>query len=327
MKKDAIENMGDFLYLLDDYIDSMIGGNLPSTIKEHRSKIRRFDPIFKELKRFGKVESIDPRDMTERDVRYFVNALQERDIVPATQQKYLQLLNCYLSFVGNRSVDEARRKLKITVQRNPIKSLSVDDIGKIFLTIDEMKGWRGSVARGMIHMAFQTLARPSEIRTALFSDLDYVKKQFYIRNPKGKGSYAAGQFVDLLRPDFYSQINQYIAERETYLMRRGKTSEYLFPNIIGESNGFYSSNAQRGIIREVSFRSGIDFSLKTFRAAGADLFITANLQNLNAISAQLRHSNVGVTQRYYADIQRSQVRKQLGDTFERIPIPQVRKSE
>jgi len=69
-----------------------------------------------------------------------------------------------------------------------------------------------------------------------------------------------------------------------------------------ETSTCYSSNSQREIIREVSYRSGIDFSLKTFRAAGADLFITADLTNLYAISAQLRHSNVGVTQRHCADI-------------------------
>ena len=322
-----VERQQDFLSTFEDYIDSMVGSNLPSTIREHSSKIKRFDPIFKELLASGKVESIYPHDLTERDVRYFVKALQERDISPATQQKYLQLLNCYLLFVDNRSVEEARRKLKISVQRNPIKSLSVEEIGKIFLTADEIKGWRGSVARGMIHLAFQTLARPSEIRTALFSDLDFTRKRLFIRNPKGKGSYAAGQYVDLLRPDLYSQIDRYIAEREIYLRRRGKTSEYLFPNIIGETSAEYSSNAQREIIREISYRSDIDFSLKTFRAAGADLFITANLTNLYAISAQLRHSNVAITQRYYADIQRSQVRKQLGDTFERIPIPAVHKRD
>ena len=321
------DNVSSFLSIFDDYIDSMVGGNLPSTIKEHSSKIKRFAPIFDELVEHGKIISADPHDITEREVRYFVQALRERDIAPATQQKYLQLLNCYLSHVGNNSVNIARKKLKIVVQRNPIQSLTVEDIGKIFLVIDEMKGWRGSIARGMIHMAFQTLARPTEIRTALFSDLDFTNKRFFIRNPKGAGSFATGQYVDLLRPDFFSQIDRYIAEREMYLRRKGKTSEYLFPNIYGENSTVYSSNAQREIIREVSYRADIDFSLKTFRAAGADLFITTDLTNLYAISAQLRHSNVAVTQRYYADIQRSQVRKQLGDTFERIPIPTVRKRD
>lgn len=65
--------------------------------------------------------------------------------------------------------------------------------------------------------------------------------------------------------------------------------------------------------------SNIEFSLKTFRATGADL------SKLYVISSQLRHSNVATTQRYYADIQKGNVRKQLGDTYERIPIPKVRK--
>ena len=310
-----------FLANLDDYLDSMTGCSVPSTIKEHRSKITRFERIFDKLKTSGNISTVDPAKLTERDVRYFVKVLREEEIAPETQQKYLQVLNRYLSFANNRSVEDARKKIKLTTQRKPIQALTVEEVGTIFKTIETMGGWKGSVARGMIYLAFQTLARPSEIRTALFSDLDFTEKRFYIRNPKGAGSFAAGQYVDMLRPDFYSQIDRYIADREIYLRRRGKTSDYLFPNIYGDSNTLYSPNAQREIMREVSYRSGVEFTLKTFRATGADLFISTDLKNLYAISAQLRHSDVGITQRYYADIQRSKVRAQLGNTFERIPIP------
>lgn len=315
------EGSSEFLENFDRYLDSMIGVHLPSTIKEHSSKIRRFAPIFKELQTNGNIENIRPEDLTEREVRLFVNALRERDIAPATQRKYLQLLNSYLLSVDNHSVEVARRKLKIIAPRNPIQSLTVEQVGTIFKTIEEMKGWRGSIARGMIYLAFQTLARPTEIRTALYRDLDCGMMRFYIRNPKGNGSFAAGQFVDMLRPDFMSQIDRYISEREFYLARKGKASEFLFPNLYGDVSTIYSPNAQREIMREVSFRSGVEFSLKTFRATGADLFISADLTNLYAISAQLRHSNVATTQRYYADIQKSHVARQLGNTYEKIRIP------
>ena len=125
------DNVSSFLSIFDDYIDSMVGGNLPSTSKEHSSKIKRFAPIFDELVEQGKIISADSHDITEREVRYFVQAFRERNIAPATQQKYLQLLNCYLSFIGNNAVEVARRKLKIAVQRNPIQSLIVEEIGKI----------------------------------------------------------------------------------------------------------------------------------------------------------------------------------------------------
>jgi len=202
-----------------------------------------------------------------------------------------------------------------------------EEIEIVFRTIDEMRGWNGSLARGMIHLAFQTLARPGEILAAQYDDIDMVGKRFYIRNPKGAGSYAAGQWVDMLRPGFYAEIDCYIGEGEVYLRKRGRTSIYLFPNICGDINTFYSSNAQRRILREVSHRSSIGFSLKTFRAAGADLFVSADLTNLYAISAQLRHSNVGTTQRYYADIKKGQIRQQLGDTYEKIEIPMSKSSD
>jgi len=311
----------DFLEDFEEYISSMVGINLPSTINEHSSKIRRFVPVFEELQTQGKISSIRPADLTEQDVRYFVQGLRDRDIAPRTQQKYLQLLNCYLRHVNNMAVEIARKKLKITEERVPIEALSVNEIGKVFKTIEEMEGWRGSVARGMIYLAFQTLARPTEIRTALYKDLDIISRRFYVRNPKGKGTFAAGQYVDMLRPDFMPQIERYVADREFHLLRRGKSSAYLFPNLYGEINDVYSANAQRVIMREVSHRSGVDFSLKTFRATGADLIISADPSKLFIVSAQLRHGSIATTQKYYADIQRSSVARQLGDTYTNIKIP------
>jgi len=316
-----------FLTFIDGYKDSMVGNNLPSTIRENITKLKRFDPIFKELFDSEDISNLDPRYMTERDIRYFVQALRERGIEPATQLKYLQILNKYLLFLNNRSVEEARRDLRIMVPRNPIKTLSLEEIAIIFQTIDEMKGWNGSLARGMIYLAFQTLARPNEILTAQYGDIDLVRKQFYIRNPKGAGKYAAGQWVEMLRPDFYFEIERYMGEREIYLRKHGKTSIYLFPNIRGESSTLYTSNVQRRIMREISHRSGVEFSLKVFRATGADLFVSVDPANLYAMSSQLRHSSLSTTERYYADINKSKVRQQLGDSYEKIRIPMPETSD
>ncbi|MFA6710581.1 MAG: hypothetical protein WC067_03965 [Candidatus Methanomethylophilaceae archaeon] len=128
--------------------------------------------------------------------------------------------------------------------------------------------------------------------------------------------------LNIIRPDFIQNIERYLGEREAFLLRKGQRSEYLFPNPRGEY-GLYSASAQRELIREISLSSGIEFSLKTFRATGTDLFVTADLKNLVAISAQLRHSDYGTTQRYYADIQRGKVSRQLGDTWKKIEIPKM----
>lgn len=315
----AVEN--PFLEGMESYIDSMFGICSASTIIERGRKLRYIARIFSELHTEGKIQNLVPANITVKDLQMFVHWMRTHDLDVATQQKYLQIVNGYFQFNDNNAVITIRTKLKLSVPRKPIKSLTVEEMGKIFKTVEAMKGWRGSIARGMIYLAFQTLGRPSEIRTAELKDLDMIKQRLYIRNPKGKGTVASGQWVDLLRPDFMRHIEKYLAEREIYLVKKGRKSEYLFPNFYMGEDGFYSSNAQRKLIREISCRSGIEFSMKTLRATGTDLFVSADMSNIYPMSAQLRHSDVSITQRYYADIQRGNVRNQLGDSYKSIRIP------
>lgn len=305
---------------IDEYLLSKEGIFQESTLKEHKSKLIRFAKIFEELRSNGKITVNEPDKIKERDIQLFIQWLRLHDVDPVTQKKYLQVLNGYLCFFGCHAVELLRSHVKINSPNKPIQVLSVEEIGKIFDTIDSMKGWHGSVARGMIYLAFESLARPTEIRMAKIHDLNMITHTFYVRNPKGKGSFASEQQVDLINPDFYPQLDRYLAERDAYLIKKGIESDYLFPNMKG-SNGMYSANAQRELMREVSHRSGIDFSLKVFRATGADLFVSLDYNNLTAISAQLRHENLATTQRYYANIQKGKVNEQLGDAYKRIRIP------
>lgn len=306
---------------IDEYLLSKEGVFVESTLREHRSKLIRFSKIFMEMRANGKITANVPAEIKERDIRLFVQWLRLHDIDPVTQKKYLQILNGYLLFNGNNSVSLFRSQTKWNSPNKPIKVLSVEEIGKIFDTIDKMEGWRGSVARGMIYLAFETLARPTEIRTAFLCDLDMITHTFYVRNPKGKGSFASAQTLEMINPDYLPQLDRYLSERAAYLMKKGMDSNYLFPNLYYGSGGLYSANAQRELIREISHRSGVDFSLKVFRSTGADLFVSLDYNNLTAISAQLRHENLATTQRYYANIQKGKVNEQLRDAYKKIHIP------
>lgn len=305
---------------IDEYLLSKEGIFVESTLKEHRSKLIRFGKIFAELRSSGKITVNEPAKLKERDIQLFIQWLRLHDIDTVTQKKYLQVLNGYLRFFDCHSVELLRSHVKMNSPNKPIQVLSVEEIGKIFSTIDKMDGWRGSVARGMIYLAFESLARPSEIRMAKIQDLNMITHTFYVQNPKGKGTFASKQVIDLINPDYYSQLDRYLADRESYLLKKGIDSDYLFPNLKG-SNGMYSANAQRELMREISHRSGVEFSLKVFRATGADLFVSLDYNNLTAISAQLRHENLATTQRYYANIQKGKVNEQLGDSYKGIRIP------
>lgn len=310
---------------IEAYIKDRIGFYQTTTLKEQRRKLRYFGRIYENLKDERRVDTTDPEKIGRVEISAFLQYMRDIELDTSTQKKYIIILNGYLKFHRNDIIPVMKARNRFPAPKNkPIKSLTVEEVQRIFDTAQGMKGWAGSQARGLIALAFETLARPSEIRLAYAKDLDLSRGRFFIRNPKGKGSYASGEWVDLLRPDIRPLLWRYMDEREIYLTSRGKTSDYLFPNIRSE-NGYFSSNSIREKIRNLSKLSEVDFSLRDFRATGTNFIVSADKTKLNAISSQLRHSNVGTTQRYYADIRSGSVAEDIGDTWKKTEIGLDRK--
>jgi len=305
---------------IESYISDRIGFYQNTTLNEQGRKLRHFGQIFGDLREEGKIGTEDPAKMGAPEISAFLQYMRNKGIDVATQSKYVQILNNYLVFSDNMIISKMKGSRRFpSPSKKPIKSLSVDEVQRIFDTVQTMKGWAGAQARGIVALAFETLARPSEIRLAQARDLDLTRGRFFVRNPKGKGSYASGQWVDLIRPDVRPLLWQYVDEREIYLAARGMTSEYLFPNV-RRPEGYFSSNAFRNKIGSISKLAEVDFSLKDFRSTGTNLFISVDKTLLNAISAQLRHSDIGTTQRFYADIQSGHVADDLGDKWKKTAI-------
>ena len=305
---------------IEAYIADRIGFYQNTTLKEQGRKLRYFGQIFGDLREEGKIGTEDPAKIGPAEISAFLQHMRDKGIDVATQSKYIQVLNNYLVFKDNMIISKMKGSRRFpSPAKKPIKSLSVDEVQHIFDTVQEMDGWTGTQARGIVALAFETLARPSELRLAQARDLDLTRGRFFVRNPKGKGSYASGQWVDLIRPDVRKLLWRYVDEREIYLAARGKTSPYLFPNIL-RPEGYFSSNAFRNKMRVISKRAGVDFSLKDFRSTGTNLFISVDKTLLNAMSAQLRHSDIGTTQRFYADIQSGHVADDLGDKWKKTAI-------
>lgn len=302
------------------YVNDRIGFYQNTTLKEQDRKLRYFGTIFNELREEGRIKTENPVLIGATEISAFLQHMRDKGIDVATQSKYVQILNNYLTFNDNMIISKMKASRRFpSPTKKPIKSLSLEEVQQIFNTIRDMEGWQGIQARGIIALAFETLARPTEIRLAKAQDLDLMKGRFYVRNPKGKGSYASGQWIDLIRPDVRPLLRRYTNERDLYLKSRNLTSDYLFPNLRREE-GYFSSNAFRSKIRNISKLSGVDFSLKDFRSTGTNFFISVDKTLLNAISAQLRHSDIGITQRFYADIQSGNVADDLGEKWKETEI-------
>jgi integrase len=161
---------------IEAYIADRIGFYQNTTLKEQGRKLRYFGQIFGDLREEGKIGTEDPAKIGPAEISAFLQHMRDKGIDVATQSKYIQVLNNYLVFKDNMIISKMKGSRRFpSPAKKPIKSLSVDEVQHIFDTVQEMDGWTGTQARGIVALAFETLARPSELRLA------------QAREPEGQG--------------------------------------------------------------------------------------------------------------------------------------------
>jgi site-specific recombinase XerD len=300
------------------FMDSRVGVVVDSTLKEMERKLRAIGDRFEGLRKDNLVKSCDPRHIDEADVRQFMAWQKRRGLDPETQIKALCYLKQYLRFFGNRAWDELESK-GVRYPKKPrkiIRAIAQEDLEAIFKTINDMEGWHGAVARGMISLYFATGVRPKEVRLAHFEDLKLDEMKFFVRHPKGEGSWGVPQDVDIIRPDVMAYLFRYLLDREKHLEEHGAESALaLFPNLSQGSEAFYSTNAFQTIKREIESLSGVKFRLKDMRPTLTSMTVNGDLGMLVAMSQQLRHSNLATTQKHYASIKQETVSAKLRDAW------------
>ena len=294
----------------------------PNTFAEEERKYPAMAATFEELKAQGKVRSTDPRRIDEDAIWAYVawmrsptHTKERRPLTPSTQTLYLRMLERLLTHFGNHVIAEMRRggaDLPKAGER-PIRAIAEDDLDLIFEAVRDMTGWRGSVAEGMVALYFGTGVRPTELRTALFCDLNLKKHYLHVRNPKGLGKWAEAEDVEIIREDMEPLIRRYVKERAEYLRERGVLDHpALFPSLHKDSkDGFYSANGFRMIKARIEETSGVEFKLKDFRSTLTSITVDEDPSLLNSMSVQLRHKNTTTTQRFYARTQKGKIGRQL----------------
>lgn len=316
----------DFEDGIDGYLNGKIGGYSPSTLGEQRRKLAMFGARLGDLKDRGTIPTTDPREMDEMCVRWFVQDMKDRGLDVSTQKKYLEMLNGMLRHHGNMAAENVRAAIRLDEPTKPVETLTRDQCIQVFEHIEGLGGWRGSVTRGMIYLAYQTWARPSEIRTARLIDLDMAQETFYIRNPKGRGTFASGQRVDLVMKGSLYLLERYLRERSAYLASKGVDSAHLFPRVVDGRDAIYSQQAAGRMIQDVSEALGFHFSLKTFRATMTYLTVNEDPAQLANVSKQLRHNSLATTQRFYEGLARDNVGDRMRPATDRIDFMRRRSS-
>jgi integrase/recombinase XerD len=312
------------------FMESRVGVVVDTTIKEERRKLRSYGDRLEELKDQGLLSTCDPRAMSEADVRQFIAWMKRPDGKkngkpwdPETQIKAQCYLHQFLRFFGNYAIEELERK-GLRYPKKPkkaIKALSHDDMMALFKAADTMEGWHGVISRGMLALVFSTGCRPKEMRLAQIEDVKLAEMKFFIRHPKGEGSWGVPQDVYIIRPDVLQFLSRFMTERKEALKEMGiEKAIPLFPNLYRGGHEYYSEHAFQTIKHELEILSRVKFRIKDLRPTLTSMTVNGDLGMLVAMSQQLRHSNLATTQRHYAAIEQGAVGEKLRDAWQRTAL-------
>lgn len=293
-------------------------GNLgKSTMDVDKRKLQQFAGVFEELKASKVILSTDPRKFTQAHISEFMIWMKSRNLNLSTQEKYLQILDRLLMLFGNDVIRRMRSDPLVHLPKGnrdkPIRALSIEDVQKIFKASEKVEGYTGIVLRGAISILFGTAIRPKELVEGLVEDVDLNTKMYFVRHPKGEGSWAEPQWTPIIRGDMVPKIQAFLCERKAYLDKKKISSDYLFVNPVTLLP--ITPYSLRKMKKRLEKISGVQFRLKDFRSTVATLLVEGNLANLPAVSLLLRHKSVSTTSTYYTRINRN---KEIKDALDEL---------
>lgn len=312
-----------FAALLPMYIGSKAAYYAPGTVAEDGRKLRYFARVLRQLKNAGEIVTTNPRHMGREDIEAFLRWMMAAGLSESTRAKYLNTLQRFLEWADNDVVRDMKADRRLYIPRghyteSPIRSLEPEELQTIIDAAESIEGWRGIVLRGYIALAFGTGCRPKEIIGAHIEDVDIRDMKFYVRHPKGEGSWGKEEWIPIIRDDMLPWIEELMGARRT-IEGPMPISQYLFVN---PSTGRpYTGNGIRTMKRQTEDATGIRWALKDLRSSLTSITIADDVGKLKSVSLQLRHSSVATTERYYARIDKDKaIRRSIGNEWTKSPI-------
>ena len=296
--------------------EAFIGGDTPV---EHERKLNLFATMFEGLYEREMISTTDPRHFSEGDIEEFLILIKSKSVT--TQVSYMNILNAYLLVFKNRVIlnmrEDSQNRLPRASVGKPIHSIPLGDLKRLFETADTMIGPGAAMLRGYIALAFGTGARPNEVMSAELKDLDLENKRFFVRNPKGNGSWSDPQWTPIIQGEMMPYLERFLKERANLVEGSRVESKYLFPNIgTGEP---YTGNGFRRQKANLSKMSGVDFMLKDFRSTLAT-YLVNNGAPIQIVAYVLRHSQTRTTEQFYAAANKENLMKGIEDIPNLCPV-------
>jgi integrase len=305
-----------FIAAVNKYLESRTGVIMESTYQEESRKLRYLARVLEGLCDSGKIASLEPKKILREDIQVFLTWMEKKQLDPTTRQKYLHLLNNLLMFYENPIIQNMKRQTAKLhkMPRKSIRWLKDEDLSTIQRTAQGMKGWMGEVSKFLVNFYPATGIRPSEMRLAWIEDLDIEKWTFFVRIPKGLGSYGEQRRVMVL-PQAREATLRFLLAREKYLKEKGLVGvKALVPNCRGET---YSMNSFEKMKRKVEKSAGVKFRLKDFRSTFATQTARIDPNLIPDISTALGHTSIETTQRFYAQMDRESAGRRIEEAWKR----------
>lgn len=295
----------------------------PTTVSENVRKLNQFASIFEGFVSAGKSASADPRHIGEREIELFLGYMRSRNLSATTRRSYIKVLRGFLLVFRNNIIDEMKANGKMDVALKgdmpAIEFMSLDQLQRVFDAADEIPGYEGTMIRGFIALIFGIAGRPKEIIEARMEDLNLEEESFYVRHPKGEGSYGSRQWIPIIRKDMIPRIRTFLDERKRALEAIGITSPYLFTNT--SSMAPYGLKTMRTWKGMIEVRVGFKFKLKSFRSSYATItYSFGGIEIKDAISKQMRHSSTQTTETYYIAYEMEEAKKRLTEEWKKSEI-------
>jgi len=112
--------------------------------------------------------------------------------------------------------------------------------------------------------------------------------------------------------------NNYEVRERRLIKHRLPDPKALFPAIgYGNTSGHYSLANINRMKRSIEEKTGVEFRIKDLRPTLAEQTVDMDPSLLNAVSSQLRHSNVNTTQKYYASINEGRAGDRLREAWDK----------
>lgn len=311
-----------FTALIPSYVEHRSTYMAASTVTEDERKLRYFAKIFRQLKAEGKIGTTDPRNMTQREIEAFLRFTKAKGIQESARRKYLAILGSFLDWAGNDIIGRMRTDKRVRFPKDsdkaPIRALTPEEIERILQSAERIEGWKGTVLRGFIALGFATGCRPKELFMAETADVDLERMRFFVRHPKGEMSWGRMEWIPIIRGDMLPWIGELMDARKA-LENGGLVSQYLFCN--KASGEAYSGNGIRALKQRTVAETGIKWKLKDLRSSLTSITVSEDVSKMKAVSLQLRHASVTMTEHYYARITRDEaIIKSIGEEWKKHPI-------